>query len=224
VESANLPDGVHRFRCDHTQDAATAVLFERIAETGDGLDILVNCAWGGYEQMIEAGQFTWNSPFWQQPMHRWSSMMEAGVRAAFVASSNAARLMLPRRRGPIVNISFWAAKAHIGNAIYGISKAATDKMSSDMAVELREHSIAVVSLYPGLVRTEAVMDAVRNGWLDISNSESPEFIGRVVAALATDPQLMDRSGSVIVAAQLAKEFRVIDIDGRQPEPLTVETA
>ena len=123
-----------------------------------------------------------------------------------------------------MNISYWAAQKHLGNAIYGIAKAATDKMSSEMAVELREHGIAVVSLYPGLVRTEAVMAAAQNGWLDISNSESPEFIGRVIAALRADPGTMGRSGSVLVAAQVARELGITDIDGTQPRPLTLETA
>jgi NAD(P)-dependent dehydrogenase (short-subunit alcohol dehydrogenase family) len=90
-----------------------------------------------------------------------------------------------------------------------------------MARELRTSGVAVVSLYPGLVRTESVMEAARGGWLDISNSESPEFIGRVIAALNGDSRLMDRSGQVVVAAQLAQELNVQDIDGRQPVPLTL---
>jgi NAD(P)-dependent dehydrogenase (short-subunit alcohol dehydrogenase family) len=125
-------------------------------------------------------------------------------------------MMVARRRGLIVNLGFWAAQKYVGNAIYGIAKAATDKMSSDMAHELRPSTVAVVSLYPGLARTEAVMEAARGGWLDISNSESPEFIGRVIAALSRDPQLMERSGRIVVAAQLAQELNVRDIDGRQP--------
>jgi dehydrogenase/reductase SDR family protein 1 len=222
IESAALPPAVSRIRCDHLQDADTAAVFAAIAAAGEGLDILVNNAWGGYERMVEDGQFTWTAPFWQQPTHRWTSMMDAGVRTAFFASAHAARLMVPRRTGLIVNISFWAAQNHIGNAIYGISKAATDKMTSDMAAELRPHNIAVVSLYPGLVRTEAVRAAAQDGWLDIANSESPEFIGRVVTALRTDPNLMQRSGSVVVAAQAARELGVSDIDGTQPAPLTIE--
>ena len=80
----------------------------------------------------------------------------------------------------------------MGNTVYGISKAATDKTSSDMAHELRPHGVTVVSLYPGLVRTEAVMAAAQ--WLDLSNSESPEFIGKVIAGLNADPHLLERSG------------------------------
>jgi NAD(P)-dependent dehydrogenase (short-subunit alcohol dehydrogenase family) len=150
-------------------------------------------------------------------------MMDVGVRAAFVTSAHAARTMVPRRSGFIVNISFWAAQKHLGNAIYGVSKAAIDKMSADMAHELAPHGVVVVSLYPGLVRTEAVMQAAQAGFLNVANSESPEFIGRVIAALSADPQLATRSGKVLVAAKLAIELGVIDIDGRHPTPLTLET-
>jgi len=150
--------------------------------------------------MVEDGQFTWGLPFWQQPAHRWTSMMDAGVRAAFLASAHAAKQMAARHRGLIVNISFWAAQKYIGNSIYGMAKAATDKMSSDMAHELRRHGVAVVSLYPGLVRTEAAMEVAKGGWLDLSNSESPEFVGKVIAALVLDSRLMERSGQVLVGA------------------------
>lgn len=188
--------------------------------------MLVNSAWGGYERMLEDGQFTWPLPFWEQPGHRWPSMLDAGVRAAFVASSLAAKMIIARRRGLIVNISYWAARKYMGNVIYGISKAATDKMTSDMAEELRPHGVSVISLYPGLVRTEAVLNS---GWFDLSNSESPEFIGRVIAALWRDalwqdPKLPDRSGQALVAAAVARELGVRDLDGKQPVALTLETA
>jgi dehydrogenase/reductase SDR family member 1 len=222
IDSADLPASVVRIQCDHDRDADTARVFQRIEEAGEGLDVLVNSAWGGYERMVEDGQFTWGLPFWRQPSHRWSSMMNTGVRSAFFASAKAAEMMILKRRGLIVNISFWAAQKYVGNAIYGISKAAADKMSSDMAHELRQYGVAVVSLYPGLVRTEAVMAAAQGGWLDISNSESPEFIGKVVAALNSSPQLLERSGKVVIAAQLAKEFGIVDVDGRRPIPLTLE--
>jgi NAD(P)-dependent dehydrogenase (short-subunit alcohol dehydrogenase family) len=215
IPNADLPAAIHRIPCDHTDDAQTANAFAQFS----ALDVLVNSSWGGYERMNENGQFTWMLPFWEQPMHRWSSMMDAGVRAAFTASAHAARLMIPNKRGLIVNISQWAAQKHLGNTIYGISKAATDKLTADTAHELRPHNIAVVSLYPGMVRTELVMAAAQ--WLDLSNSESPEFQGIVIAALARDQKLMDRSGSVQVTAALAQEFSITDIDGKQPRALTL---
>ena len=169
--------------------------------------------------MVENGVFTWSKPFWEQPLWRWDAMFAAGVRAHYCASQLAARSMLACRRGLIVNISFWAAQKHIGNVAYGVSKAATDKMTADMASELRPHGVTVVSLYPGLVRTEKVMRAV--AWLDLSNSESPEFIGRAVSALAADPDVIRHTGQVRVAAQLAIEYGFTDIDGTTPRPLTL---
>jgi NAD(P)-dependent dehydrogenase (short-subunit alcohol dehydrogenase family) len=192
-----------------------------VSAHADGLDILVDSAWGGYERMVEDGQFTWTLPFWEQPLHRWTSMLDGGVRAAFMASSLAALVMVPRQRGLIVNIGYWAARKYIGNVIYGVSKAASDKMTSDMARELRPHGVAAVALYPGLVRTEKVL---ASGWFDLSNSESPEFVGRVIAALSSDPALLDRSGQALVAAAVAAELGVSDWGGKQPAPLTRDTA
>jgi NAD(P)-dependent dehydrogenase (short-subunit alcohol dehydrogenase family) len=170
--------------------------------------------------MMEAGEFTWSRPFWQQPRWRWDAMFQAGVRAHYVASQFAAEMMVKNQSGLIVNLSFWSAQKHLGNVAYGVAKAATDKLTADMAHELQNHNVAVVSLYPGLVRTEKVMEAA--AWLDLSNSESPQFIGRVIAALAADPEIMRRSGQVLVAAALAAEYGISDIDGKQPRPLTLE--
>ncbi|MCI0487834.1 MAG: SDR family NAD(P)-dependent oxidoreductase [Blastocatellia bacterium] len=208
--------------CDHQDDRQVQSAFQRIADEEGRLDLLVNNVWGGYENMLEDGEFTWTRPFWQQPLWRWDAMFQSGVRAHYVASQLAARMMVTQRSGLIVNISFWAARKYIGNVAYGVSKAATDKMTADMSHELRDHNVAVLSLYPGLVRTEKVMEAAE--WLDLSNSESPQFIGRAVAALASDPKLMDKSGEALVAASLAEEYGFTDIDGKNPKPLTLDEA
>jgi NAD(P)-dependent dehydrogenase (short-subunit alcohol dehydrogenase family) len=167
--------------------------------------------------MVENGEFTWSFPFWRQPLWRWDAMFDSGVRALYVASAFAARLMVNQQSGLIVNISFWAAQKHIGNVPYGAAKAATDKLSSDMAHELRPHNVAVFSLYPGLVRTEKVLEAAN--FLDLSNSESPQFIGRAIEAIAVDPNIMRKSGTVLVAAAVAKEYGFTDVDEKQPIPL-----
>jgi NAD(P)-dependent dehydrogenase (short-subunit alcohol dehydrogenase family) len=221
IDGAQLSPSIIRHRCDHLRDEETAAVFERVAAGGAGLDLLVNSAWGGYERMVEDGAFTWPLPFWEQPAHRWSSMIDGGVRTAFVCGAHAARMMAPRRQGLIVNISFWPAQKYVGNLVYGVAKAATDKLTSDMAHELRPHGVTVLSLYPGLVRTEAVLAAAAGGWLDLSNSESPGFIGRVIAALSGDGRASERSGQVIVAAAAAQAYGVVDVDGRRPRPLTL---
>jgi len=217
-----MPAGAVGLRCDHTDDAGTATVFERVAQARGRLDVLVNCAWAGYEDMTEDGVFTWSDPFWEQPAWRWEAMFDAGVRPAFVASQHAARLMIPASSGLIVNLSYWSARKHIGNVLYGMSKAATDKLTADAAEELAEHGVTVVSLYPGLVRTERVMEFAEH--LDLSGSESPRFTGRAVAALAADPDVERFTGQVLVVAELARQYGFDDVDGRVPEPLTLETA
>jgi dehydrogenase/reductase SDR family protein 1 len=146
------------------------------------------------------------------------AVFQAGVRAHYVASVLAAPLMIARHTGLIVNLSFFVAQRDDKGVAYGVAKAASDRMAACMAYELREHHIAVVSLYPGLVRTESVMKAAE--YFDLSNSESPQFIGRAVAALASDSDIMQKSGRVLVAAALAQGFT--DVDGKQPRPLTVK--
>ena len=224
VTGRSAPDGaaeggVMNIRCDHREDADVQSAFARITQDTSGIDILVNNVWGGYERMIDNGAFTWSKPFWEQPLWRWDAIFGAGVRAHYHASQLAAPSMIAKGRGLIINISFWAAQKHIGNVAYGVSKAATDKMTADMAHELRPHGVAVVSLYPGLVRTEKVMEAA--AWLDMTNSESPEFIGRAVAALAADPDVMRYTGTVQVAASVAIEYGFKDVDGKAPRPLTL---
>ena len=215
---ATIGEGTIGIRCDHTVDSDVEAAFARIAQDGP-IDVLVNNVWGGYERMVDNGEFTWMKPFWQQPLWRWDAMFAAGVRAHYHASQLAAPGMVARRRGLIVNLSHWAAQKHLGNVAYGVSKAATDKMTAHMAAELQPHGVAVVSLYPGMVRTEKVMASA--AWLDLSNSESPEFIGRAIAALAADPEVMRHTGKVLVAAALALDYGFIDIDGKSPRPLTI---
>ena len=219
-DGAPADQGVTGIRCDHRLDAEVTAAFDRVAREAHGIDILVNNVWGGYERMIEDGAFTWGKPFWEQPLWRWDAMFSAGVRAHYHASQLAARTMVASRRGLIVNTSHWAAQKHIGNVAYGVSKAATDKMIADMAIELRplwRHGrVAVLRM----VRTEKVMEAA--AWLDLTNSESPEFIGRAVAALAGDPDVMRHTGAVLVAASLRTgKYGFTDIDGKAPRPLTL---
>jgi len=209
-------------RVDHARDEQTEAVLHEVTESEGRIDILVNNAWPGYERMVEGETFTWVAPFWEQPMWRWNAMIDTGVRAAYCASRIAAAAMVQQRHGLIVNISFWAAQKFMQNTAYGVAKAAMDKMAADFSVELRAFDVAAVALYPGLVRTEEVMKNAQ--FFDLSNSESPEFQGRAVAALFVDPQLLAKSGTILTTAQLALDYGFADIDGKQPLPLTLASA
>lgn len=220
AEAANLRGKLIVHVCDHADDRQTEATIASALRQSGKIDILVNNAWPGYENMVEGDDFTWIRPFWEQPMWRWQGMIDVALRTAFVASRAVAPGMVARKAGLIVNISYWAAQKHNGNAIYGIAKAAADKMSADFAHELRPHGVTAVSLYPGLVRTEAVL---RNAqYFDLSNSESPQFVGLSIAALWADTKRLEKSGGVHVTADLAREYGFTDIDGKTIIPATLD--
>lgn len=198
-------------QCDHRDDAQVEAVFEQIKREQGRLDILVNNAWAGYE-----GYHTGTHPFgvfWEIPLSYWDQNV-AAVRWAYVASVFASKIMTAQSSGLIVNISFNVPE--MGNAAYNITKVATDRLTREMAHQLKEHQVAAVALYPGLVRTEGVL--LNAQWFDMSNSESPQFTGRAVVALASDPNMMQKSGEIMIVAKLAQAYDFDDIDGKRPKP------
>jgi NAD(P)-dependent dehydrogenase (short-subunit alcohol dehydrogenase family) len=213
--------------CDHKDDAQVEALFKRIADEQGHLDILVN-------NVFSSPDFAaWlNQPFWQLPVEAWDQTIDIGVRSHYVAAVHGVPLMFEQGRGIVVNVSSSGSKEYAHNVVYGVGKAAVDKMTSDMAHELREHNVAVVSVWPGLVRTELVefgaqttddgrqvLDLPGEGQFDLSKAESPRFAGRAVVALASDSNVMARSGRAFEVAALARSYGFTDVDGRVPEVL-----
>ncbi len=202
--------------CDHRDDEQTRRVFDRIE--GDGrLDVLVNCAWAGYERLHDGQYELLAKPFWKQPNTLWDEMFAPGVRTQYVASALAARLMIEQHAGLIVNVSSFASADEEASVALRVAKATTDRLTEAMAHQLRGRGVAVVSLYPGLVRTEGILKWAE--FMDLSNSESPALVGRAVVALAADPDALARSGRVLVAAELADECGFADVDGSRPTSL-----
>jgi NAD(P)-dependent dehydrogenase (short-subunit alcohol dehydrogenase family) len=207
---------------DHAKDDDVAALFHRVGQEQDRLDILVNNAFSLPEDLTEP------QPFWEKPLSNWE-MVDVGVRSNFVAAWHAAKLMVPRKSGLIVATSGYVGVTYTYGVVFGTCKSAVDRMARDMAVELKTHNVASLSMWLGLTFTErAERNLKRNPAMtsqtvtDPKVGSSVEFPGRVIVALARDPQLMKRTGGTYIAAELAQEYGVTDIDGRVPPSLRAQ--
>lgn len=199
---------------DHRDDAAVEALFERVEREFGRLDLLVNNAFYVPEALLSG------KPFWEQPLSLWDDMTDVGVRSHYVGSVFGARMMVRQRRGLIINTSSPGGGHYTMTPAYGIGKVAVDRMTFDTAHELRPYNVAVVSIWLGLISTERTQVAARNlPQFDTSTAESPAFVGKGVAALASDPGIMARSGSVLYSAELADVYGVTEADGRKPASL-----
>jgi NAD(P)-dependent dehydrogenase (short-subunit alcohol dehydrogenase family) len=199
---------------DHADDAQVAALFDRVGREQGRLDILVNNAFSLPEDLTDP------KPFWEKPLSNWE-MIDVGVRSNFVAAWHAARVMAPQKSGLIVAISGYTGVAYTYSVVFGTAKSAVDRMARDMAIELRPHNVASISLWQGLTFTEraernlgAVPGLKGRAATRPEDGCTPEFPGLVIAALANDPDAIKRSGGTFIAAELAREYGIADIDGK----------
>lgn len=212
-------------RCDHGDDAEIARLFSRIETESKRLDILVNNVHSGIAGMAE----TAHRRFWEDGPETWDGMNRVGLRGHYVASVHGARIMARQRSGLIVNVSSFGAITYLFTLPYGVGKAALDRMTADMALELREFGVAVVSVWPGLVRTEFTAEMIEDATpvyrrIYEAYAETPLVTGRAVAALASDPKILRRTGRVAIAGEVARRFGLRDEDGSRPRsPRSVRT-
>jgi len=198
--------------CDHGVDAQVKALVDRVREEAGRIDILVNNAFA-----IPDGRLV--APFWELPLDQWDTMHRVGLRSHYVASYYAAPHMIAKKRGLIVNVSSFGAKLYAVNVAYGAGKAALDRMSRDMGRELLPHGVCVVSLWPGIVKTERLLLEPGRIGFDPTGGESPQLSGRAVAAIAADPEWRAKSGKALVVAELAQEYGFTDVDGSRPPSL-----
>jgi NAD(P)-dependent dehydrogenase (short-subunit alcohol dehydrogenase family) len=206
-------------RCDHTGDEDIDALFSRVEQDQGKLDILVNSAWGGYEVTGRISQ----APFWDQPLYYWDRMFASGVRPTLLTARRGTPLMLKAQKGLIVNITAWVRDVYMGNIFYDSAKSAINRMSFGMAQELKKHHVTVVAVTPGFMRTERVLSAFNAAGVSGVEkfTESPEYVGRGVAALAADARVFEKTGRLLSSAELAKEYGFTDIDGRFVPPFTM---
>lgn len=194
--------------CDHADDEQTAALFERVTAEAGQLDVLVNNAFRVSEKLDP------RLPFYETPISWWDDMLDVGTRSAYVATHFAARTMVPQGHGLIANISSAGAVHYFHHVVYGVGKAALDRIAVDCAPALARKGVAIVSLWPHLVKTERVL---RIPGYDLSRAESLRFTGRAVVALASDPKVLRWTGRALTSRDLASAYGFRDLDGSLPD-------
>lgn len=208
-------------RCDHSDDKEVELLFNRIDQEQRRLDILVNNAWGGGAHAMQ--EYFFNTPFWKQPISLWDDNYTVGLRSNYIASKFAAERMAEQRSGLIINISYYGGRRYFNNVSYGVIKAAVDKLSADMAYELKDYGVSVFSLYPGQISTEGMIEYAKfDRTVDVNMMESPRFVGRCIAALAADKNAIKDTGKILITAEVAEKYGITDINGRKPKSLRKE--
>ncbi|MYM61928.1 SDR family NAD(P)-dependent oxidoreductase [Pseudomaricurvus sp. HS19] len=206
---------------DLMDQSSIAALFARVAEEQGRLDLLVNNA------MAIPDSMTWKTGFWEKPLDDELGILDTGLRAAYIAAWHAARIMVPQGSGLIVNLSGYVGVTYTYDVLFGTTKSGVDRMARDMAIELKPHNVASLSLWQGFTFTERAINNLRDvpgmaEQLKSAAGSSPEFPGRVIAALAAEEGIMARSGGTFINAELAAEFGVTDIDGHEVPSLRQE--
>ncbi|GAE31393.1 SDR family NAD(P)-dependent oxidoreductase [Alkalihalobacillus hemicellulosilyticus] len=208
-------------RCDHTNDAETEAVISSIRKEQGKLDLVINNVWGAHDLGVEA------KPFWELPLKNWDTMFTAGVRAQLATNHFAIPLLRENKAALIVHTTFWDHNKYAGQFYYDLAKNALVRMAYGLSLELKQDNITVLAVSPGFMRTELVLKhhgSDEEHWEeseDLRRTESPFYIGRGITALASDPNIMEKSGQVLKVGDLAKEYQFTDIDGRYVPPFTM---
>lgn len=197
-------------QCDHGEDDQIAGLFERIDKEVDQIDILVNNVY-----KIPSPP-AWGGGFWDHPFEIWDDQVGIGLRAHYLACWHAAPLMFASSNAAMLNVSSPGGQTYHFSSSYGAGKAGLDRMTADMAIELKPKGIPALVLYPGVVATEFILDASKGQSMDLSQAQTPLLVGRTAAALLASDNLMARTGTIQWVEDLAEEFDVLDETGKRP--------
>ena len=210
-ESAEGSKGGEVVPCvlDQSDDEAVRGLVDQIKSKENHLDLLVNSAYGG----LVAIKPHFGKRFWEKPISVFDGSLNIGLRSAYVMSTLVAPMMVNDRAGLIVQISSFGGVNYLFDVGYGVGKAGLDRLTADMAVELKPYDVHAVTLYPGAAVTEIAA---------FPGGETPVFTGRAVAALlnsAAKEELTQMNGKVVQTVELAHRYGFTDIDGKLPEGL-----
>ncbi len=199
---------------DHGDDAQVAALFDQVRREQGRLDILVNSAFSLPDDLTDI------AGFWEKPLSN-LQMWDVGVRSNYIAAWHAAQIMVPQKSGLIIAISGYTGVTFTYGTVFGTAKSAVDRMARDMAVELQPHNVASLSLWQGLTLTERAQRNLANiphlqgaASTTLADGSTTEHPGLVVAALASDPNIMKRSGGTFITAEVAQDYGITDINGK----------
>jgi NAD(P)-dependent dehydrogenase (short-subunit alcohol dehydrogenase family) len=210
-------------RVDHAVEAEVEALFARVRSEQGRLDVLVNVLGGPTAE--------WK-PFWEVKLAKELAEWDAYVRPHMITCWHAAPLMMEAKRGLIATIQESHHLGYGGGAMfYDLGPTTLKRFMYNLAEELAPHGVAAVAIAPGFMRTEEVlasMNATPENWREVAatseeaknwgfaGSETPCFVGRAVAALAADPEVMRKSGGILSSWALSEEYGFEDIDGSRP--------
>ena len=208
-------------RVDHTVEAEVANLIARVVRQHRRLDIVVDCV-AGEEPLMKQ----WGS-FWQADLTHADTVFRQALTSHIITAKHAAIAMVKRRRGLIVEVTESDIMGAGGNPMSSTVKVALKMLALNLAAELKPHGVSAVSATPGFLRSEAMLDGLgvtEANWRDAGKrdanfleSESPLFLGRGIAALAADPEVLKASGQLLSSWALGRKYGVTDYDGRRPD-------
>lgn len=205
----------HPYRCDHTNEREVDQLVSWCLRRFGRLDGVVDAVWGGnegYDGERYPDGSAFGAPFWRRPVARLGDSFESGVYAQLLLARAVAPAMVQARKGLIVTVSFDTQGGYLGDVFYDLAKAAMNRLTLAMGIELSPFGVTALGLSPGHVLTERVRDA------DMAHeaTETPLYAGRAVAALLADSDVARHAGQVLHVADLARTYRFTDKDGTQP--------
>jgi NAD(P)-dependent dehydrogenase (short-subunit alcohol dehydrogenase family) len=208
-------------RVDHTKEDEVARLASRVRDESGRLDVLVDSVWGG-DPLVD-----WSKRFWEVDLANVRAYLDQTLLSHLFTKRHLAPLMVEANRGLIVEVIDGHFEGYRGQILYDLVKASLARLAYGMAMELVPTSVVAVSLAPGFLRSEAVLEhfGVREeNWRDaiakdpfFAESETPALVGRAVAALAADPDVRRKAGLMLFASDLAREYGFTDVDGRVPD-------